>query len=253
MNKHTLPITGVVCGLVAVSIFATDRWVVASESAPAPSVAITRADDGKTVVLRVGDRFLVQLGDEFDWSVSVSDPSIVRRVPNVLVVRGAQGIFEAARAGETDLVATGVLHCAPNQPCPALAAVFRVHIVVSATLAHRAMVSGLARDGGDQRKFTVTGSVLAGPTCPVERVPPDAGCSDRVVSGAEVIFVDDMEQQVGDVVSDVDGRFSVVLPAGKYVVSPQPLLGLLGTAPPQAILIADADIAVTLRYDTGIR
>jgi hypothetical protein len=249
MNKHTLPITGLVFGLVAASIFATDRWVVASQSA----AAITRADDGNTVVLRVGDHVLVQLGDEFDWSVIVSDPSIVRRVPNVLVVRGAQGIYKAARAGETDLVATGGLHCAQNQPCPALAALFRVHIIVRATLAHRVMVSGLARDGSDEREFTLTGSVLAGPTCPVERVPPDVGCADRAVSGAEVIFVDDMEERVADVVSDVDGRFSLVLPPGTYTLEPQPVHGLLGTAPPQVILIADADIAVTLRYDTGIR
>jgi hypothetical protein len=104
-----------------------------------------------------------------------------------------------------------------------------------------------------QRDFVVTGTVSAGPTCPVERIPPDPNCADRPVSGAEIIFVNDGGNSVGSVSSDADGRFSISLPAGRYTLNPQPLPGFSGTAPTQMLLISNADVAVKLRYDTGIR
>lgn len=103
------------------------------------------------------------------------------------------------------------------------------------------------------RDFVVTGTVLAGPTCPVERIPPDPGCADRPVSGAEIIFVDGAGNSVSRASSDADGRFSISLPPGRYTLNPQPVQGLLGTAATQVILISNANVEVTLRYDTGIR
>jgi hypothetical protein len=255
MNWRTLFAMGIFVALVGVSSLATTQWARAfrETDAPGPSVTITRADDGSTVALRVGDRFLLQLGEEFNWNVTISDPSVVKRVPNVLVVRGAQGIYEAERAGETDVTATGVLNCPPNQPCPQLAALFRVHMSVSTALKYRVLVSQLARDGVDSRGFVVVGTVVAGPTCPVERIPPDPRCADRPVSGAEMIFTDDGGNSVGDAVSDAGGKFLIVLPAGRYTLHPQPVRGLLGTAPPQVILVNGTEVEVTLRYDTGIR
>jgi len=101
--------------------------------------------------------------------------------------------------------------------------------------------------------FVVTGTVSAGPTCPVERIPPDPSCADRPVSGAEIIFVNDAGVSVGRALSDAVGSLSISLPAGRYTLNPQPVRGLLGTAATQVILISNADVEVTLRYDTGIR
>ncbi len=221
--------------------------------APDSSLAITRADDGKTHALRVGDRFLLNLGDEFNWTVNVADPAVVQRVPNILVIRGAQGIYEAERVGETDLTATGTMNCPPGQPCPALAVLFRVHISVGPALGYSVAVPQLARDGVAEREFAVAGTVLAGPTCPVERIPPDPRCADRPVSGAQIVVLNGAGDSVGDVLSDADGRFTIMLPAGAYTLNPQPVRGLLGVAPPQEIVVNDADLEVTVRYDTGIR
>ena len=62
--------------------------------------------------------------------------------------------------------------------------------------------------------------------------------------------------EVARVVSAADGSFSVVLAAGAYVVVPQPVDGLLGTAqsaivpcPGRRAAPAPLDVA----YDTGIR
>jgi hypothetical protein len=40
------------------------------------------------------------------WTVGVADRTILRRVPNIAVVRGAQGVYEAHALGTTKLAAT---------------------------------------------------------------------------------------------------------------------------------------------------
>lgn len=122
---------------------------LASPAPAAPALTVTQADDGQTVALRVGDRFLLDLGDAFNWTPAVADQSIVRLVPGVLVIRGAQGVYEALRPGETDLTAVGTLNCPPGQPCPALAILFRVHLVVHGEFPNRLFVPGLAADGAE--------------------------------------------------------------------------------------------------------
>ena len=96
------------------------------------SVTVTLADEGMTVRLRVGDRFLLNLGDPYIWNVSIADPAIVSRVVNIAVVRGAQGVYEGRAAGETRLEAVGDLPCRQSRPpCLAPSRLFRLTIVVS--------------------------------------------------------------------------------------------------------------------------
>jgi len=92
---------------------------------------ITLADDSRTVVLRAGERFLLKLGEEYDWMVVLEDPAIVSRVANVLTVRGSQGLYEAHKPGRTTLVATGDPPCRKAQPpCGAPSRGFRLEVVV---------------------------------------------------------------------------------------------------------------------------
>lgn len=100
-----------------------------------------------------------------------------------------------------------------------------------------------------------SGIVLAGPTCPVVRDPPDPACEDRPVAGAEIVAVDAQGQEVARASSDAEGRFSLALPAGEYQLVPQPVEGLLGTASPTEIVVVDGAPLepVTIVYDTGIR
>ena len=101
----------------------------------------------------------------------------------------------------------------------------------------------------------VTGFVLAGPTCPVVRDPPDPACEDRPVAGAEIVAIDATGQEVARASTDADGRFTLVVPAGEYQVVPQPVDGLLGTAAPTEIVVVEGAPLepVTIVYDTGIR
>lgn len=100
----------------------------------------------------------------------------------------------------------------------------------------------------------IRGVVNAGPTCPVETIPPDPNCADRPVAGAELWVLDD-DIMVRRTTSAADGSFELALPPGSYQLYPQPVEGLMGTAPMQEIQI---DVGVphpelVISYDTGIR
>jgi hypothetical protein len=92
---------------------------------------IALADDGQTLTLNVGDRFLLSLGEGYDWNVTISDPAVVSRVINIQVVRGAQGVYEAHQAGTTELAASGDPVCRnAKPPCGMPSRIFQVTIVV---------------------------------------------------------------------------------------------------------------------------
>jgi photosystem II stability/assembly factor-like uncharacterized protein len=103
-----------------------------SASSGAPTTPdVTLADDGQTITLRVGQRFLLDLGAEYDWTVTVEDQAVVSRVVNVLTIRGSQGLYEAHEAGNTTLTATGDPVCRQAQPpCAAPSRAFQIEIVV---------------------------------------------------------------------------------------------------------------------------
>jgi hypothetical protein len=89
-------------------------------------------DDGeKIIALKTGQRFLLSLGDGFEWSVDVADQTIASRVINIAVIRGAQGVYEAHKVGHTSLSAVGDLPCRKSQPpCMAPSRLFKTEIVV---------------------------------------------------------------------------------------------------------------------------
>jgi hypothetical protein len=100
----------------------------------------------------------------------------------------------------------------------------------------------------------VVGRVVAGPTCPVQRLPPDPACADRPVAGAVLVITDAGGTEVGRATSDANGEFAIPLPPGSYVLTPQPVPGLMGTSGPIQFTVtagSPADLDVT--YDTGIR
>jgi hypothetical protein len=117
------------------------------------------------------------------------------------------------------------------------------------------MVAACQQPADDVATTMVSGRVLAGPTCPVARDPPDPACADRPVAGAEIVAVDARGQEVARASTDAEGGFTLSLPAGEYQLVPQPVEGLLGTASPTAIVVVDGAPLdpVTIVYDTGIR
>ena len=100
----------------------------------------------------------------------------------------------------------------------------------------------------------VTITAAAGPTCPVETIPPDPACAPRPVAGATILIKAGDDTIVATLVTDANGTASVALMPGKYAVEPQPAEGLMGTAAPQDVTVVNGAMApVLLAYDTGIR
>jgi photosystem II stability/assembly factor-like uncharacterized protein len=93
--------------------------------------AVTLADDGQTITLHSGQRFLLDLGADYDWTVTVDDPAIVSRMVNVLTIQGSQGLYEAHQPGHTTLRASGDPICrAAQPPCDTPSRLFELQVVV---------------------------------------------------------------------------------------------------------------------------
>lgn len=101
----------------------------------------------------------------------------------------------------------------------------------------------------------VRGTVTAGPTCPVERDPPDPACAERAVAGAVLVFSDASGAEVARATSDADGTFAVELAPGAYRLMPQPVEGLMGTPAAQEVEVEAGQpmTEVQVSYDTGMR
>ncbi len=98
---------------------------------PGGSHTVTLDNQGKTIILSVGERFLLNLGEGYNWEVSISDQSVVSRVIGITVIRGAQGVYQANQAGSVTLSATGDPPCRQSQPaCGMPSLLFSVTIIV---------------------------------------------------------------------------------------------------------------------------
>jgi hypothetical protein len=93
---------------------------------------ITLANNGGSIALHPGDRFVLSLGEMYDWTITLSDPNVLHRVINITPVRGSQGVYEAGGAGSTVLTAAGDPHCRQSQPPCAMPSVsFELNVTVS--------------------------------------------------------------------------------------------------------------------------
>jgi hypothetical protein len=115
----------------------------------------------------------------------------------------------------------------------------------------------LVRETGDPLPDAtgVRGTVSAGPTCPVERDPPDPACAPRLVAGAVLVVTDAAGTEVARATSAEDGTFSIDLGPGAYRLTAQPVEGLMGTPEPMDFEVEAGGPMTELQvsYDTGIR
>lgn len=101
----------------------------------------------------------------------------------------------------------------------------------------------------------VRGHVVAGPTCPVQRVPPQPGCAPRPLA-ATLQFRRVGARRATTVRSSANGAFSVRLAAGDYVLRALPHAGSPLPRPPAPMHVrvrVGRYTSVTVSYDSGIR
>lgn len=96
-----------------------------------PAPRITLADNNKTVTYQVGQSFLLFLGEDYTWSLSITDQNVISRVKYIATIRGSQGVFNALQAGTSVLAAVGDPTCRDQQPaCTQPSIQFKVTVVV---------------------------------------------------------------------------------------------------------------------------
>jgi hypothetical protein len=77
---------------------------------------LSRAEDGRAIVVHVGDDVTVAMHDPYLWSIQMSDPSALERHAGVMFVRGVQGVFTAKKPATVTLTLTS--HTPGASPAP---------------------------------------------------------------------------------------------------------------------------------------
>lgn len=98
----------------------------------------------------------------------------------------------------------------------------------------------------------IRGEATAGPTCPVERYPPDPQCRDRPYQATVRVRRKRTGEAVKDFTARKDGAFTVRLRPGAYRLEPANTGFPRGT-PRDVTVHAHKFDHVHLEYDTGIR
>lgn len=108
----------------------------------------------------------------------------------------------------------------------------------------------LARGRESSLDSGLRGRVLYGPTCPVQRV--GQSCT-RPYQATISILREPATKTVSTVRSASDGRFTVRLPPGRYLIEPHNGRPFPRSRPQTVTVYAHRFTNVTITYDSGIR
>jgi hypothetical protein len=99
----------------------------------------------------------------------------------------------------------------------------------------------------------IEGVVTIGPTCPVEKNPPDPNCADKPYK-ADLEVSTKAGKLVKRFSSGVDGKFKVSLPAGEYVVNNDSSSSILPRMAPVSVVVKSGQFTkINIGFDSGIR
>ncbi len=106
----------------------------------------------------------------------------------------------------------------------------------------------------DRSQSGVRGTITLGPTCPVQRIPPDPACADKPYQTLVAIYKSiDPVHAVMRTRSGVDGTFSAMLAPGVYIVQAGEHVLLPRCNQVQFTIEPKAYTSVAVSCDTGIR
>lgn len=93
---------------------------------------VTLAQNNQEIHLDNGKSFLLKLGNNYNWNIEISNQTVVSRVINIMVINGAQGIYQAHNPGHATLTAQGDPFCLSSIPrCAMPSILFRLDISVT--------------------------------------------------------------------------------------------------------------------------
>jgi hypothetical protein len=113
--------------------------------------------------------------------------------------------------------------------------------------------SGSSGGGIAPYQSGIEGTVLAGPTCPVERNPPDPACADRPLATGVSVSHKGSTDVFATTQSNAQGVFKISLPPGQYTVTAGSGSMLPRCNPVDATVGPSGYAQVAVSCDTGIR
>lgn len=98
----------------------------------------------------------------------------------------------------------------------------------------------------------IKGVITVGPTCPVERIPPDPACANRPYP-ALLLITDENTGDNKTIKADSNGRYSINLPPGSYSIK-NASTDLYPHFPDQKITVYSHQFSIlNIQGDSGIR
>jgi hypothetical protein len=102
-------------------------------------------------------------------------------------------------------------------------------------------------------KSGIQGTVMLGPTCPVQKIPPDPKCADKPYQTMIAIFrPSDLVHAIAFTNSDTNGNFKLSLPPGDYTLGAGES-SFPRCDHPQVTVGPNSYTTTTISCDTGIR
>lgn len=104
-----------------------------------------------------------------------------------------------------------------------------------------------------ERTSGIEGTIVLGPTCPVERFPQEPGCGDRPYQATVQVKTADGSTVVTEFKSDASGAFKVSLAPGTYLLVPEQGKVFPRAGTQEVVVAQNAFTHVTIQYDSGMR
>jgi hypothetical protein len=115
------------------------------------------------------------------------------------------------------------------------------------------LIRGPANPSTSREMGGVEGRVFLGPTCPVERIPPDPECAPRPYKTAITVSQSGDTAILKTIETDGDGKFTAELSPGSYDFTPSGGAVLPRCATHTVVIVPKAITQETFQCDTGIR
>ena len=121
---------------------------------------ITLSDNGKSITLHKGESFLLKLGEMYNWNIEIDNQTVVSRAMNIMVVRGAQGIYDAHNPGQAVLTGVGDPWCITSIPsCKMPSILFKLNVTVTSDITSSNLTVSTEKDQytiGEPINITIT-------------------------------------------------------------------------------------------------
>jgi hypothetical protein len=106
--------------------------VTPSSGDNASNKVITLSDNGESITLHTDESFLLKLADMYNWNIKIDNQTVVSRAMNVMVVKGAQGVYDAHNSGQAVLTGVGDPRCLTSVPsCKMSSILFKINVTVT--------------------------------------------------------------------------------------------------------------------------